>query len=104
MNFYPNPSGLKSQKNLFSVPLYIQKNSKKNPLFEARYHFTARGARINFHSNPAMFKAYGAFNNNTSIKKKKIAVMTVGRTFLQRQQSVDLFLTAIKSQPTCHPY
>jgi hypothetical protein len=51
-----------------------------------------------------MFKAYGAFNNNTSIKKKKIAVITVGRTFLQRQQSVDLFLTAIEGQPTRDPY
>jgi hypothetical protein len=60
MSFYPNSSSLISQKNLFSFPLYIQKNSKKNPLFEARYSFAARGARINFHLNPAMFKAYGA--------------------------------------------
>jgi hypothetical protein len=60
MSFYPNSSSLISQKNLFSFPLYIQKNSKKNPLFEARYNFAARGARINFHLNPAMFKAYGA--------------------------------------------
>jgi hypothetical protein len=48
MNFYPNPSGLKSQKNLFSFPLYIQKNSKKNPLFEARYNFAARLAALIF--------------------------------------------------------
>jgi hypothetical protein len=56
--------------------------------------------RINFHSNLTLFKADGSI----TITGKKMAVKTVDRTFLQGQQSVDLFRAAIKSQATRDPY
>jgi hypothetical protein len=47
-----------------------------------------------------MFKADGSI----TITGKKMVVKTVDRTFLQGQQSVDLFRAAIKSQATRDPY
>jgi hypothetical protein len=56
---------------------------------------------MNFHSNPAMFKASG------SVKimrvRKRMAAKTVDRTFLQGQ-GVDLFCATIKSQATLDPH
>lgn len=57
-----------------------------------RYHFTARLARINFHSNLTMFKAKGIIME--SQQEKEMAVKTVDRTFL-KGQSVELFRAAI---------
>ena len=65
-----------------------------------RYHFESRRTSINFHSNPANFKANGGITN-TEIKE--MAVKTVDRTFLQGQ-SAELFRAAIKSQATRDPY
>lgn len=48
---------------------------------------TARGARINFHSNLTMFKAEVSVIE--SQQEKEMAIKTVDRTFLQGQ-SVEL--------------
>ena len=66
-----------------------------------RYRFTARQARINFHSNLTMFKAEGSIIE--AQHEKGMAVKTVDRAFLQGQ-SVKLFGAAIKSQATLDPY
>ena len=66
-----------------------------------RYRFTARRARINFHSNLTMFKAEGI---NIELQLEKgMAVKTVDRAFLQGQ-SAELFRAAIKSQATRDRY
>ena len=66
-----------------------------------RYRFTARRARINFHSNLTMFKAEGSVIE--SQLEKGMAVKTVDRAFLQGQ-SAELFRAAIKSQATRDRY
>ncbi|MFL6524342.1 MAG: hypothetical protein ACJ71B_12805, partial [Nitrososphaera sp.] len=60
--------------------------------FLKRYHFTARRACINFHSNPTVFKAD---DDSITITGKNMAVKTIDRTFLQGQ-SAELFRAAIK--------
>jgi len=49
-----------------------------------------------------MFKAEGSVIE--SQLEKGMAVKTVDRAFLQRQQSAELFRAAIKSQATRDPY
>ena len=65
-----------------------------------RYRFTARRARINFHSNLTMFKAEGSVIE--SQLEKRMVVKTIDRTFLQGQ-SAELFHAAIKNQATRDP-
>jgi len=60
-----------------------------------------RRACINFHSNPANFKADGRVRI-AGKKKKKMAAKIVDRTFLQGQ-SAELFRAAIKSHATRDP-